>query len=83
MLTSENVFVVSKRQCLLHLGAVHKEWGKAGTGEAKEGHTASYRHRLADSHPCHVVTARAGTSLKLCKERCLDFGHMEGRFLSI
>lgn len=48
MLTSENVFVVSKRQCLLHLGAAQMEWGKAGTGEAKEGHTASYGHRLAD-----------------------------------
>lgn len=48
MLTSENVFVVSKRQCLLHLGAVQMEWGEVGTGEAKEDHTASYRHRLAD-----------------------------------
>lgn len=24
------------------------EWGRAGTGEAEEGHTASYRHWLAD-----------------------------------
>lgn len=48
MVTSGNVFVLSKRQCLLHLGAVQMEWGKAGTEEAKEGHTASYRHRPAD-----------------------------------
>lgn len=48
MLTYENYFVVTKRQCLLHLGAVQMEWGRAGTGEAEEGHTASYRHWLAD-----------------------------------